>query len=299
MTLARTTRILFLFMAAAAAVLQPVTFAEENRAPRILSAGLGDSLLPPAADFALCPPPARGTGYGGMPVVFSHEIDPEGGVANAPFGLDPHAFEVRVRGGDNPVTPLCATLLPAFDNGERRTVLLTGEFGNGGHNRPVAVRVVGDVRTVDGQSLRGLSFRGVSDADGGPSLVLAERYVPGDGIISTSPADDDTQGTFCPAGQTAVVIKLTFSGGMTAINGGPLQDDPVAMAAIQLAAEGENGRRIYLTPFALRDVDNDNYLDACFAAPAADLNLLRIAVDSHVFYNPSNAPGGPGAVDID
>ena len=71
------------------------------------------------------------------------------------------------------------------------------------------------------------------------------------------------------------------------------------MAAIQLMATNALGQRVVLNPFALRDDDNDNHLDACFGPEVAELTLIRVAVDSHDFFGPQNAPNRAAAVPID
>lgn len=233
---------------------------ERREDSRVLGAYFGDSVLP-QADNQLCAPQAAGEGFGGMPIVFSAQIDP--------FSLNPAAFRVKVSGQPGWVTPVCATLRPAVDPTELRTVLLVGDFGFGGASRPVAIRIVGDVRTTDGDSLRGLVTRRVSGTDVGPQLLLAERFAPGDGMIDTSTGDDTA---FCPEGETTVVVKLTFSGGLTAPNGSSLQDNDIAIGAIQVVGTNSTGQRTVLSPFVLRDIDNDNHLDACFGAEVEELD---------------------------
>lgn len=261
-----------------------------------LSAFFGDALLPNIA-IALCPPPNKAIGFGGMPIVFSQAIDTQGGFAGQPLGLNPALFRVRVKGSGT-VVPTCATLQPAVDGTELRTVLLAGEFGFGGSNRPTRIDVVGHLRTVSGRSLKGLKIRNVDELNVGPRLVLAERFAVADGEISISREDDTNPNAYCPAGQTGVVVKLTFSGGITAPNGGSLQDDPVAMAAIQILGLTPAGQRFVLTPFALRDIDNDNHLDACLGAQALGIELKRAAVDGNVFFSPQNTSTPAGMVSI-
>ena len=197
-----------------------------------LSAFFGDALLPNNA-FVLCPPPTQAAGFGGMPIVFSEAIDTQGGFGGQPFALNPALFRVKVK-GSGAVVPTCATLQPAVDDTELRTVLLAGEFGFGGDNRPVRIDVVGPLRTLSGRSLKGLKIRNVDELNVGPRLVLAERFAVADGEIATSQDDDDA---FCPADQTSVVVKLTFSGGITALNGTSLLDDNDAMTAIEIAIQ--------------------------------------------------------------
>ena len=64
----------------------------------------------------------------GMPVVFSHTVNPD--------SLQAEDFRVvRQSGATN--TPKCVTLGPAGDVDENRTVLMIGEFGNADDDPPV------------------------------------------------------------------------------------------------------------------------------------------------------------------
>lgn len=89
--------------------------------------------------------------------------------------------------GSGLVTPTCATLQPAVDGTELRTVLLAREFGFGEDNRPVRIDVVGPLRTVSGRSLRGLRIRDVDETNVGPRLVFGEfialRDIDGDNHV--------------------------------------------------------------------------------------------------------------------
>ena len=68
-----------------------------------------------------------------MPLVFSVQIDAD--------SVSPSAFAVLTSEGTR-VTPLCATLRPALESLEQRTVLLVGEFSPG-DAAPARVEVVG------------------------------------------------------------------------------------------------------------------------------------------------------------
>ncbi len=255
--------------------------ADESRGddPRVLSAYFGDSVLPAQAN-QLCAAPnnAPAEGFGGMPIVFRDQIDP--------VTLDPSAFRVKVSGQSAMVTPVCATLAPALGAAENRTVLLVGDFGLGGANRPVAIRIAGNVKTTGGASLKGLVTRRVDGTDVGPRLVLAENVAIGD--------------SDCPAGETSVAVKLTFSGGPTGPNGAALDADAaaldIALAAIQVVGD-VGGQRTVFTPFALGDAnDGDNHVDACFNEFIQDPE--RVAVDSNVFFGPQNGANRAAAVPI-
>lgn len=249
----------------------------------IYSAFFGDALLP-IQGFALCPPPTQAVGYGGMPIVFTEAIEADGGYSGQQNAVNPSYFRVWVNGRGF-VTPLCATLAPATDATELRTVLLAGDFGYCTDTRPVYIEVVGPLKTTSGKSLQGTKIRYVIPLNAGPTLVLAERFAVNSSAILTSVGEDNQ---YCPAGETTVVVKLTFSGGVTGLNGASLLDNQDAMNAIQIMASGPQGRRVVLNPFALRDVDEDNHLDACLNAPHQELSLVHVAVDGNMFYSPSN-----------
>jgi len=256
----------------------------------VLSAGYGATILPPIANFAFCPGFGQSAGFGGMPVAFNEPLDTLGGFLGDFNAIDPGLFRVRIGVGGELVTPICATLAPAVDPGERRTLLLTGEFGLGGDDGPTGIRVVGDVFTVGGENLRGTTFKDVAEVNAGPSLVLAEQFEPAGGVIRLSAPDDGTNDRFCPE-DTESVVKLTFSGGVTGADGAVLQDDAIAMDAITIMGVWPDGTRTAFHPVGLRDDDNDNHLDACLDAQAQGLELQRVTVDSHTFYAPQNVPG--------
>ncbi|MEO0574340.1 MAG: hypothetical protein AAF004_02670 [Pseudomonadota bacterium] len=262
----------------------------------VISAGLGDAMLPAIASFAFCRGIALSEGFGGMPVVLSKPVDNLGGFMGDPNALDPSLFQVKVGKRSGLVQPICATLAPAVDPAERRTVLLIGEFGLGGDNGPIALRVKGDLTATDGTSLRGARTLDVGEVNGGPSLVLAEVFAPGE--VSTSQPDDGTRNRFCPSDGTTQIVKLTFSGGVSGPNGGALADDPTAMAGIEIMGVAANGMRRVLHPTALRDDDMDNHLDVCLGTESEGLRLIRAQVNSHTFYAPQNVPGRAITVSI-
>ena len=103
-----------------------------------------------------------------MPVIFSVQIDGS--------TISSEAFAVELSTGER-VTPLCATLRPAFEPLEQRTILLIGEFSPG-DSLPVGVEIVSELNDSDGNSLLGLSSNQVTSLESGPSLVLAELFAP-------------------------------------------------------------------------------------------------------------------------
>lgn len=288
-------RLTSVFLAVALSTSAVSSLAEE---PSVLSAGMGATILPTVSNFAFCVPFGPSAGFGGMPMVISDAIDTQGGYLGDPNALDPSNFVVRVGPNNTAVQPICVTLAPAVDLSERRTILFTGNFGFDDEDAPTGIQIVGDVMTVNGTSLRGLRTKSVSEVNGGPTLVLAEHFDPAAGVISTSSDGDGSNDRYCPQGDTSRVVKLTFSGGVSGPNGGVLMDDDNAMNAILILGVGPDGRRRVVHPFALRDDDFDNHLDACLGADAEGLTLLRASVDSHNFFAPQNVPGKAVAVSI-
>jgi hypothetical protein len=232
---------------------------------RILSAYYGLDALPANASVACL---RRVTGEDGMPVTFSVRLDAATVAAEA--------FAVETAEGAL-VTPLCATLRPATEPLERRTVLLAGAFGSP-DAPPRAVVVVGGLADVAGRSLVGLRSIAVTPLEAGPSLVLAERFEP------------DAPGLTgeCPTG-TAQVVQLVFEGGVTGPQGAALGEPQRTGIRVTL----ENGERA--TPVALADDDPDNFVLACLdvVAPA-----VRVDVDAGLFHDPGDDANPATAVDV-
>ena len=113
---------------------------ESENEIRILSAYHGLDPLPPLATRLCGLPPARG--QDGMPVAFSVQIN-SASVSAAAFAVETTSGEI--------VTPLCATLRPAIETLEQRTVLLIGPFSVG-DSLPLSVEIVGQLEDVDGNS---------------------------------------------------------------------------------------------------------------------------------------------------
>ena len=135
-------------------------FKENENEIRILSAYHGLDPLPPRATRLCGLPPARG--QDGMPVAFSVQIN-GASISAAAFAVETTSGEI--------VTPLCATLRPAIETLEQRTVLLIGPFSIG-DSLPVSVEIVGQLEDVDGNSLVGLKIEKVTPSQLGPVLYL-------------------------------------------------------------------------------------------------------------------------------
>ncbi|MYJ73955.1 MAG: hypothetical protein F4089_02155, partial [Gammaproteobacteria bacterium] len=133
---------------------------------RILSAYHGLDPIPAQATRLCGLPPAGG--QDGMPVVFSVQINGD--------TVSPAAFAVETSSGEI-ATPVCASLRPALEPLERRTVLLIGPFSPE-DSLPIGVEIVEQLEDVDGNSLVSLRIEKVTNLAAGPSLVLAERFAP-------------------------------------------------------------------------------------------------------------------------
>lgn len=231
-------------LAAICLVPAPAAHAANDRDARPLSAFFGlDNALPLRAN-RLC---LGAAGKDGMPVVLSHTVDPD--------SLQPEDFRVVTRSGTER-TPICATLRPARDAGELRTVLLIGAFGDAADDPPVKVLVAGDLFS-DGATGDRANFRGtwshVTPLDAGPGLVLAEA-VP------------DAGRSACPTG-TQQVVRATWAGGVRRPDG----DDAGAAerALYRVTVERADGSRDEIVPTALADLgDRDNNHLLCLDTPA-------------------------------
>lgn len=214
---------------------------------RILSVFHGLDPIPPRATRLCGMLPVEG--QDGMPVTFSVQINGE--------TVSPAAFAVETSSGET-VTPICATLRPAMESLELRTVLLIGPFSPG-DTLPLSVEIVGPLKDVEGNPLLGLRGEKVTALEAGPSLVLAERFAP-----NTSGLEDE-----CPS-ETEQAVLLTWEGGVTGPQGADLVEGQRAAVSVLL----ENGDRVH--PLALGDDDPDNHVIACIAesSPATSVSVI-------------------------
>lgn len=222
---------------------------------RLVSAFFGlDNDLPFGAN-RLC---FGASGKDGMPVVFSHTLDPD--------TLQAEDFEVVTQSGDVR-TPKCATLRPAQDPGELRTVLLIGEFGDSPDNPPVSVKVVGDLLS-DGAPP--VNFNGtrtnVTPLAAGPSMVMAEP-------VPESEWTRKTSSTSCPKG-IKQVIRVTWDGGVRRPDG----DEPgeAERKLYRVTVQRPDGSSDEINPFALaelEDRDNNHFLCLDTADPAVVISF--------------------------
>nr|WP_232380639.1 hypothetical protein [Leptospira ainlahdjerensis] len=126
----------------------------QNRKADIISAFFGlDNALPFRSIYLWKNAP----GKDGMPLVFSHEIDPA--------TLDASDFQILTKKGELLSVPF-VTFCPALEEFELRTILMIGEFGNSPDNEPVEVRIINDLKSRDGQNYRGQKVRVTALAEG-------------------------------------------------------------------------------------------------------------------------------------
>ncbi len=238
----------------------------EEPQSKILSAYHGLDALPAGANV-LCP--IAVAGEDGMPVVFSVQIDSNSVMTDA--------FQVETASGDM-VTPICATLAPALEMQEQRTVLLAGPFGTR-NATPLAVEVVGALEDINGQSLQGERFTNITPLEAGPSLVLAERFeVDAPGIVGECPAP------------TLQVVQITWEGGVSGPMGSRL-GEPQRLGISVLLQDGQT-----VTPIALADDDPDNHVLVCLDAVTA---AVSVAAAPGLFHDPGDDPNPETRIDVD
>jgi len=203
--------------------------------PPILSAfyGLDDSAAPPINALCTQSPPGSLTGQDGMPIVFADLIDP--------MTIDASDFRVHTASGST-LTPACATINPANEPGEERTVLLVGELGSAETDPPVRVSIVGTLQTQDGVDLNGSTSGGVVPLMAGPALVLAEVL---------RPLPDEA-----PPG-TTLALRATWEGGVSNPDGGEITEEQ--WSQYRLEVRDASGRMRQVAPSGIGDLgDNDN-----------------------------------------
>jgi len=157
----------------------------------------------------------------GMPVTFSRAIDAS--------TLDSGDFLVTLSDGSR-IVPQCATLSPADEANEGRTVLLIGAFGDGlnGTINPTKVEVVGDLCFYDDEGAPSISSVGagleilndpmMSYLDASIIIIDAEiRMFSTNGEATLSSKGNVCYPNHCGAifSEVSHVIRVTTNGGFT------------------------------------------------------------------------------------
>ncbi|MBI1393717.1 MAG: hypothetical protein GC152_13345 [Alphaproteobacteria bacterium] len=223
--------------------------AHANEQGQIIAANYGTASLPPNLGQLVCP---AAPGLDGIPVHFETEV------------IDPvYPKDFIVLGADGAPRPvLCATFDPSDDVGDRRSILLVGEFGDG-EDQPLSVEVVGDIRSTD----LSLSYKGayadIIPLEAPPALILAE-VVPEEEWDLDSPGTPVPWGggTGCPSSGTRQVLRVGWGGGVRAADGAEVTARE--WERFKVALRTEEGRIRVVSPFALGDLnDNDNNHELC------------------------------------
>ncbi len=186
---------------------------------------------------------SKAPGKDGMPLVFSHEIDPA--------SLKPNVFQITTQNGDK-LNVAFVTFKPAIEEFELRTILLIGEFGNSPENEPKEVEIIGDLKTRDGQNLKGQKIEEM-----GPFISYAEYFL----LDKDYPFREKGVGCDCPKTETISVIRTVWAGGVRADNGKELGEKELSSFSITLI---QNSDTFIVHPFHIADIDdNDNNIDLC------------------------------------
>ncbi|MEZ5144194.1 MAG: hypothetical protein R2726_16985, partial [Acidimicrobiales bacterium] len=208
----------------------------------------------------------------------------DGVVVNVADPLDPNRVDqadvVIITADGERRTPLCASLLPAIEPGERRTVLLIGDLGSAA-DPPQRVELPNGLPTADPAArdrYRGASFEPVTQLADGPFLVIAEREVE----PALAPAGDPDA---CPTG-TPQVLRVAWAGGVTRVDGAPTTDADAAHYHVTVRSSDGATREIAVVGIVDAN-DGDNYHELCL--PTAD-PALEVRVDPGSFVDPNGDP---------
>jgi len=237
----------------------------KTASPALLSAFFGlDNALPFAANL-LC---FGASGDDGMPVVLSHRVSSD--------SVRPEQFQITTRSGQLK-TPKCATLRPAGDPGERRTVLLIGEFGNADTDPPEVVTIV---KRLLSDTVTPLNFKGqsieVTPLSEGPSMVLAESLSRDDWTV-------ERRGTQCPSEGVRQIIRVTWNGGVRLANRDEPGDTETHLYSVTM--EPEHGASYITHPIAIAELgDNDNHHFLCLDT---DDKASEVSFPSGNFIDPN------------
>ncbi|MEL6848797.1 MAG: hypothetical protein AAFP92_09780 [Bacteroidota bacterium] len=248
---------------------------DKSRETKLLSAFFGlDNDLPQRARAIYFNAP----GKDGMPVVFSHEVDPN--------TLDGADFAVTTQ--DGTVVLVETASQPANEEFELRTVLLIGEYGNHPDNPPVSVKIVGDLMARTGQNFKGDSIS-VIPLPKGPVLSYAEYFT----LDDTYPYVEKGNGCDCPKAETRMIVKVVWSGGVRAVNGEELGENEKDDFIVTVV---DGADTLQLTPFQLADLgDNDNNIDLCLSTTGIP---IQVSVNPNVAIDPNNDQNPPTAVQV-
>ncbi|KOY84298.1 hypothetical protein AD998_21680 [bacterium 336/3] len=215
----------------------------------------------------------KAPGKDGMPLVFSHEIDPA--------TLNSNVFQITTQKGDK-LNVAFATFKPAIEAFELRTILLIGEFGNAPDNKPKEVEIISDLKTRDGQNLKGQKIK-VTPLKDGPFISYAEYF----SFDQDYPYSEKGRGCDCPKTETETVVRTVWAGGIRATNGKELGEKELTSFTITLI---QNSDTLKVHPFHIADLDdNDNNIDLCIKVKGTPILVEtkeNTAIDPRGDHNP-------------
>ena len=243
----------------------------KTRKAKMLSAFFGlDNALTPKARFIWKEAP----GKDGMPIVFSHEIDPN--------TLDASDFQIKTQKGDIRQVEF-VSYKPAIEAFELRTLLLIGEYGEYPDNEPIEVEIVGELKSRDGQELKGQKIA-VTPLAEGPFISYAEYFK----IDDQYPYVEKGDGCDCPKSETHLVVRTVWSGGVRSKEGKELGETERKHFYVKLLL---NQDTIEVSPFKIADTnDNENNIDLCIKETGIPISVraaANIAIDPRDDLNPA------------
>ena len=243
---------------------------DKTRPAKLLSAFFGlDNALTPNARLIWREAP----GKDGMPLVFSHEIDPT--------TLDASDFQIKTQQGDIREVQF-VSYKPAIEAFELRTLLLIGEYGEYPDNEPIEVEVIGELKSRDGQALKGQKIA-VTPLVEGPFISYAEYFK----IDDQYPYVERGKGCDCPKSETQVVVRTVWAGGVRSKEGKELGKAELNHFHVKLIVEQDT---IEVHPFQIADInDNENNVDLCIKEVGTPISVradAKIAIDPRDDLNP-------------
>jgi hypothetical protein len=249
---------------------------DTTREAKILTVFFGlDNALPRTARVMY----NKAYGKDGMPIVFSHELDPS--------TLDPSDFEITTRNGEV-FSVEAVSLMPAEEEYELRTVLLIGEYGNHPDNPPISLKIAGDLMSRTGVNFKGQT-KEVIPLPEGPILSYAEYF----SFTKDYPYIEKGGGCDCPREKTSVVVKAVWAGGVRALNGEELGDNEKEAFQVVLVQGADT---ITVTPFQLADLaDNDNNIDLCLAETGTP---IKVTVKENIAIDPRDDPNPRTEIEV-
>ncbi len=227
---------------------------DKTREAKVLSAFFGlDNALPKSA-IGISP---KAPGKDGMPIIFSHELEPR--------TLDAADFKIKTSKGEFFNVDV-VTFKPAIEAFELRTILLIGDYGNAPDNEPIEVEIVGELLARSGQNFKGQKVV-VTPLLKGPFLSYAEHFT----LDDTYPYVKRGNGCDCPKNKTTTVVRTVWAGGVRAMNGEELGEKELQNFTVTLK---RRNKTIEVQPFQIADTgDNDNNLDLCIKEKGTPLSV--------------------------